>query len=87
MGASPRRRLLGTGRYGRDRQPLPDFAVPHPPPVPLPAQVQLVELLVAHGADLNGKSVLDETPLGECLVFFGAGGEMSLRRVFSWGAG
>lgn len=28
-------------------------------------QLALVELLVAHGADLNGKSVLDETPLGE----------------------
>nr|XP_060631998.1 protein phosphatase 1 regulatory subunit 16A [Anolis sagrei ordinatus] len=28
--------------------------------------VQLVELLVAHGADLNGKSVLDETPLDVC---------------------
>lgn len=28
-------------------------------------QVQLVELLVAHGADLNAKSLLDETPLGE----------------------
>jgi hypothetical protein len=28
-------------------------------------QVQLVELLVAHGADLNGKSLMDETPLGE----------------------
>lgn len=28
-------------------------------------QIHLVELLVAHGADLNGKSVLDETPLGE----------------------
>ncbi|NWQ95669.1 PP16A phosphatase, partial [Burhinus bistriatus] len=31
-----------------------------------PAQVPLVELLVAHGADLNGKSVLDETPLDVC---------------------
>ncbi|XP_048338607.1 LOW QUALITY PROTEIN: protein phosphatase 1 regulatory subunit 16A [Sphaerodactylus townsendi] len=29
-------------------------------------QVHLVELLVAHGADLNGKSVLDETPLDVC---------------------
>lgn len=28
-------------------------------------QVHLVELLVAHGADLNGKSLMDETPLGE----------------------
>ncbi|XP_074842628.1 protein phosphatase 1 regulatory subunit 16A isoform X2 [Carettochelys insculpta] len=28
--------------------------------------VHLVELLVAHGADLNGKSVLDETPLDVC---------------------
>ncbi|XP_077209627.1 protein phosphatase 1 regulatory subunit 16A isoform X2 [Paroedura picta] len=29
-------------------------------------QIHLVELLVAHGADLNGKSVLDETPLDVC---------------------
>ncbi|NXD87666.1 PP16A phosphatase, partial [Halcyon senegalensis] len=29
-------------------------------------QVPLVELLVAHGADLNGKSLLDETPLDVC---------------------
>lgn len=29
-------------------------------------QVHLVELLVAHGADLNSKSVLDETPLDVC---------------------
>ncbi|NXI40844.1 PP16A phosphatase, partial [Galbula dea] len=29
-------------------------------------QVQLVELLVANGADLNGKSLLDETPLDVC---------------------
>lgn len=28
-------------------------------------QVHLVELLVANGADLNGKSLMDETPLGE----------------------
>lgn len=28
-------------------------------------QLQMVELLVAHGADLNAKSLLDETPLGE----------------------
>lgn len=28
-------------------------------------QVHLVELLVAHGADLNSKSLTDETPLGE----------------------
>lgn len=27
-------------------------------------QIQIVELLVAHGANLNSKSVLDETPLG-----------------------
>lgn len=26
----------------------------------------MVELLVAHGANLNAKSVLEETPLGEC---------------------
>ncbi|XP_026344650.1 protein phosphatase 1 regulatory subunit 16A isoform X1 [Ursus arctos] len=29
-------------------------------------QVHLVELLVAHGADLNGKSLMDETPLDVC---------------------
>ncbi|XP_014811587.1 PREDICTED: protein phosphatase 1 regulatory subunit 16A [Calidris pugnax] len=29
-------------------------------------QVPLVELLVAHGADLDGRSVLDETPLDVC---------------------
>ncbi|KAM9198573.1 protein phosphatase 1 regulatory subunit 16A isoform 1-T7 [Dugong dugon] len=29
-------------------------------------QVHLVELLVAHGADLNGKSLLEETPLDVC---------------------
>lgn len=29
-------------------------------------QVRLVELLVAHGADLNGKSLMDETPLDVC---------------------
>ncbi|XP_006830848.1 PREDICTED: protein phosphatase 1 regulatory subunit 16A [Chrysochloris asiatica] len=29
-------------------------------------QVHLVELLVAHGADLNGKSLMDETPLDLC---------------------
>nr|XP_058899301.1 protein phosphatase 1 regulatory subunit 16A isoform X3 [Kogia breviceps] len=29
-------------------------------------QVHLVELLVAHGADLNGKSLADETPLDVC---------------------
>ncbi|XP_036089108.1 protein phosphatase 1 regulatory subunit 16A isoform X2 [Rousettus aegyptiacus] len=28
--------------------------------------VHLVELLVAHGADLNGKSLMDETPLDVC---------------------
>lgn len=28
-------------------------------------QIQMVELLVANGASLNAKSVLDETPLGE----------------------
>lgn len=33
-------------------------------------QVHLVELLVAHGADLNGKSLMDETPLGECGVAY-----------------
>jgi hypothetical protein len=27
-------------------------------------------LLVAHGADLNGKSLVDETPLGECGVAY-----------------
>ncbi|XP_047673317.1 alanine aminotransferase 2 isoform X2 [Tachysurus fulvidraco] len=30
-------------------------------------QLQMVELLVAHGADLNAKSLLDETPLGVCV--------------------
>ncbi|KAM6148288.1 protein phosphatase 1 regulatory subunit 16A [Rhynchocyon petersi] len=30
---------------------------------PAGLQVHLVELLVAHGADLNGKSLMDETPL------------------------
>ncbi|XP_036904798.1 protein phosphatase 1 regulatory subunit 16A isoform X2 [Sturnira hondurensis] len=29
-------------------------------------QVHLVELLVAHGADLNGKSLMEETPLDVC---------------------
>lgn len=29
-------------------------------------QVHLVELLVAHGADLNGKSLMEETPLDLC---------------------
>ncbi|XP_007954252.1 protein phosphatase 1 regulatory subunit 16A [Orycteropus afer afer] len=29
-------------------------------------QLHLVELLVAHGADLNGKSLMDETPLDVC---------------------
>lgn len=28
-------------------------------------QIQMVELLVANGASLNAKSVLDETPQGE----------------------
>ena len=36
---------------------------------PLPpsvlSQLQMVELLVAHGASLDTKSVLEETPLGE----------------------
>lgn len=32
--------------------------------------MHLVELLVAHGADLNGKSLVDETPLGECGVAY-----------------
>lgn len=27
-----------------------------------------MELLVAHGADLNGKSLMDETPLGELVA-------------------
>lgn len=44
-------------------------------------QVQLVELLVAHGADLNGKSVLDETPLGE------PGGQTSVPAVLLPGVG
>lgn len=30
--------------------------------------MQMVELLVAHGANLNAKSVLEETPLGETRV-------------------
>lgn len=36
-------------------------------------QIQMVELLVANGADLDSKSVLDETPLGES----GGGGRFS----------
>ena len=31
------------------------------------SQLQMVELLVAHGASLDTKSVLEETPLGEAL--------------------
>lgn len=34
-------------------------------PALLGPQVHLVELLVAHGADLNARSLMDETPLGE----------------------
>lgn len=53
-----------------DGQPRPAFTGPRRLPsrplgFPSLLQVALVELLVAHGADLNGKSVLDETPLGE----------------------
>lgn len=33
-------------------------------------QIQMVELLVANGASLNAKSVLDETPLGESRGIF-----------------
>lgn len=33
-------------------------------------QIQVVELLVANGASLNAKSVLDETPLGESRAIF-----------------
>lgn len=36
----------------------------------LTSQMQMVELLVAHGANLDSRSVLEETPLGENLTFF-----------------
>lgn len=35
----------------------------------------MVELLVSHGADLNGKSVLEESPLGEQEELEGGTGE------------
>lgn len=46
---------------------LPSFVLPSVTSVvfDLIQQIQMVELLVANGASLNAKSVLDETPLGE----------------------
>ncbi|XP_060143563.1 protein phosphatase 1 regulatory subunit 16A isoform X2 [Globicephala melas] len=67
LGAAARSGLLGPGEHlrgggaGRARRlrrlQQPGLAGP---------QVQLVELLVAHGADLNGKSLMEETPLDVC---------------------
>ncbi|XP_026988001.1 protein phosphatase 1 regulatory subunit 16A isoform X1 [Sagmatias obliquidens] len=67
LGAAARSGLLGPGEHlrgggaGRARRlrrlQQPGLADP---------QVQLVELLVAHGADLNGKSLMEETPLDVC---------------------
>ncbi|NXK01420.1 PP16A phosphatase, partial [Corythaixoides concolor] len=71
-----RARSLGRRRRGATAaaepsptaSPSPSPAAPHcaAPSPPAPVQVPLVELLVAHGADLDAKSLLDETPLDVC---------------------
>ncbi|XP_029058046.1 protein phosphatase 1 regulatory subunit 16A isoform X2 [Monodon monoceros] len=58
LGPGERLRGGGAGRARRLRRlQQPGLAGP---------QVHLVELLVAHGADLNGKSLMEETPLDVC---------------------
>lgn len=52
---------LGRSRWAG----APGSGVSPPHPWLTGPQVHLAELLVAHGADLNGKSLMDETPLGE----------------------
>lgn len=56
------RRVLGRLGGGRARSSAAFSSLGARP------QVHLVELLVAHGADLNGKSLTDETPLGELVA-------------------
>lgn len=68
LGAAACRGLLGAGEHGRTGLAGPGAAPGSSSSSSSPAtfpQVHLVELLVAHGADLNCKSLMDETPLGE----------------------
>lgn len=66
LGATARSGLLGPGERlrGGGAGQAPRLRRLHQPGLAGP-QVHLVELLVAHGADLNGKSLMEETPLGE----------------------